>query len=227
MAKRTQAKRKTVAKRRTTRSAAARPAAKRTAARKAAGKTAARRATVRGRGTTGRTAARKRSGASGAKLMGRLVVEQKVPVDATRLLTQDHREVASLFDQFKMLEDADEKQALALKICLLLKVHAQIEEELLYPAARGMLDDEDLVDEAEVEHGSAKSLIAQIEKMAPEDELYDAKVSVLGEYVRHHVREEESELFPALRESGLDMMELGGELAARRVELLARLTGKA
>lgn len=214
MAKRNQPRRKTAAKP---------PAAKRKAA---TGKTAARRTAAR-KGTVRRSAAQKRARRpNGAKLMGRLAVEQTVPVDAVRLLEQDHREVESLFSQFRQTEDAGEKEALALKICLLLKVHTQIEEEILYPAAREALDEEDMIDEAEVEHGSARSLMAQIEKMEVGEDLYDAKVNVLGEYIRHHVQEEETEFFPVLRGAGLDMMELGGELAARRIELLAKLTGK-
>ena len=132
----------------------------------------------------------------------------------------------SLFAQFKKLDDSGEKEALALKICLLLKVHTKIEEEILYPAAREAMGETDMVDEAEVEHHSARSLIAQIEEMEADEHLYDAKVNVLGEYIHHHVQEEETEFFPGLRDAGLDMMELGGELAARRIELLANLTGK-
>jgi hemerythrin superfamily protein len=109
------------------------------------------------------------------------------------------------------------------KICVALKVHAQIEEELLYPLARDKTGDTDLVDEAVVEHMGAKTLIAQIEATRPGQPLYDARIRVLGEQVRHHVREEEGELFPKVREAGVDLDALGARLAARKAELMALL----
>ena len=119
---------------------------------------------------------------------------------ATKLLMADHKEVHAMFQQYKKLADADaeasEREALATEICHALTVHATIEEELFYPAAREAEVDADLLDEAEVEHASAKALIAQIEAMSPDDALYDAKVTVLGEYIDHHVKEEEAELLP-------------------------------
>lgn len=143
--------------------------------------------------------------------------------DAIALLEADHREVEAYFEQYETLEDLAEKKALADKICLALKVHAQIEEELFYPPARETTGDFDLLDEASVEHEGAKILIAQIEAMAPGQPLYDAKVKVLGEQVRHHVEEEESELFPEVRETKLDLAALGARLAARKAELTALL----
>jgi hemerythrin superfamily protein len=144
--------------------------------------------------------------------------------DAIKLLTADHREVKGLFDDYQELVDADasadERQALAERICAMLTVHATIEEEIFYPAAREALDDEDLLDEAEVEHASAKDLIAQIEDMDADDDLYDAKVTVLGEYIDHHVQEEEGEMFPMCRESGMDLAELGLELETRKADLI-------
>ena len=108
-----------------------------------------------------------------------------------------------LFKQYEKLADAEadgeERQALAEQICAMLTVHATVEEEIFYPAAREAEVDSDLLDEAEVEHASAKDLIAQIQEMAPDDELYDAKVKVLGEYIDHHVQEEEGEMFPKCR----------------------------
>lgn len=101
--------------------------------------------------------------------------------------------------------------------------HATVEEELFYPAARDVLPEDDLVDEPTVEHACAKELIAQIEGMEPSDELYDAKVKVLGEYIDHHVKEEEEEMFPKIRKSGIDLKELGDQLKARKDELLAQL----
>lgn len=160
-----------------------------------------------------------------AKEMGKLVSEQVVPADAISLLKQDHREVEAFFAQFEKSESKAEKGKLAAKICLALTVHAQIEEELLYPPAHAEIDHE-LVDEAQVEHNSARLLIAEIEQMSPGDDLFDAKVKVLSEYIKHHVKEEENEMFPQLKRSGIDLRELGADLMQRKVELLAELTGK-
>ncbi len=144
------------------------------------------------------------------------------PVDAIKLLKDDHKEVKGYFDQYEDLEDDGEKQALADKICLALTVHAQIEEEIYYPATREAIDDDDLLDEAEVEHASAKQLIAEIQAMKAGDRLFDAKVTVLGEYIDHHVEEEENEMFPESRDSDLDLKALGAQLAARKAELMAQ-----
>lgn len=149
--------------------------------------------------------------------------------DALALLKADHKTVRDLFDEYEALgKDGDdaEKQALATRICMEITVHAQIEEELFYPALREALDEQDLLDEAEVEHNSARELIAQIESMSPGEELYDAKVTVLGEYVNHHVEEEEKEIFKLAKKTELDLEELGEELAARRDELKAELGGE-
>lgn len=144
------------------------------------------------------------------------------PADAIKLLKDDHKEVQAYFKQYESLEDDAEKQALADKICVALTVHAQIEEEIYYPAAREAIDDDDLLDEAEVEHASAKQLIAEIQAMKAGDRLFDARVVVLGEYIAHHVEEEESEMFPESRDSDLDLKALGAQLAARKAELLAQ-----
>jgi hemerythrin superfamily protein len=143
--------------------------------------------------------------------------------DAIALLEADHREVDGYFDAFEAASDDAEKKALADKICLALKVHTQIEEELFYPPAREKTGDGDLIDEALVEHSGAKTLIAQIEAMRPGQPLYDAKVKVLGEQVRHHVEEEETELFPEVRETKIDLDALGAKLAARKAELTTLL----
>lgn len=143
------------------------------------------------------------------------------PADAIKLLKADHKEVKVWFKEYEKLEKNAEKQALADKICLALTVHAQIEEEIFYPAARPAIDDDDLFDEAEVEHGSAKQLIAEIQAMKAGDRLFDAKVIVLGEYIDHHVGEEEEEMFPEVRDSDLDLKALGIQLAARKAELMA------
>ena len=146
---------------------------------------------------------------------------------ATKLLMADHKEVHAMFQQYKKLADADaeasEREALATEICHALTVHATVEEELFYPAAREAEVDADLLDEAEVEHASAKELIAQIEGMSPEDDLYDAKVTVLGEYIDHHVKEEEGELFPKCRKSDMDLEGLGAAMTARKAELAAEM----
>jgi hypothetical protein len=143
--------------------------------------------------------------------------------DAIALLEADHREVDGYFDAFEAATSDIDKKAIADKICLALKVHTQIEEELFYPPAREKTGDGDLLDEALVEHSGAKILIAQIEAMAPGQPLYDAKVKVLAEQVRHHVEEEESELFPETRETDLDLQALGARLAARKAELMQQL----
>ena len=140
--------------------------------------------------------------------------------DAIALLEADHREVDGWFEAYEDLEADADKKALAAKICLALKVHTQVEEELFYPPARKETGDTDLLDEAVVEHAGAKTLIAEIEAMQPGQPLYDAKVKVLGEQVRHHIEEEETELFPEVRETNLDLEALGAKLTARKAELM-------
>ncbi|WP_343611814.1 hemerythrin domain-containing protein [Novosphingobium sp.] len=142
------------------------------------------------------------------------------PADAIKLLKADHKEVKTWFKQYEDLEDNAEKQVLADKICLALIVHTQIEEEIYYPATREAIDDDDLLDEAEVEHAGAKQLIAEIRSMKAGDQLFDAKVTVLGEYINHHVEEEESEMFPESRDTDLDLKALGEKMAARKAELM-------
>jgi len=145
--------------------------------------------------------------------------------DAVALLTNDHADVAELFEEYEALVESDagddRRQALAERICALLTAHATVEEEIFYPAARQALDEQDLLDEAEVEHATAKDLVEQIQSMEPDDDLYDAKVKVLGEYVNHHVQEEEGELFPQVRDAELDLDSLGAEMSARQEELLS------
>lgn len=146
------------------------------------------------------------------------------PRDAIALLKQDHRTVEALFDEF---EDADESEqaGLATRICQMLTVHAQIEEELLYPQAKEAFGEEEdeMVYEAEIEHGSAKELIAKIEASTPEDPEFKPLVKVLSEYVKHHVKEEEKEMFPALKEAEVDLKELGTQLAHRKMELMEQM----
>jgi hemerythrin-like domain-containing protein len=146
--------------------------------------------------------------------------------DAIKLLKDDHAEVKKLFGEYEKLAqretDSPEREILALKICDMLTVHTTIEEELFYPACREALGDGDeLVDEAAVEHASAKELIAQIEDGNPEDDLYDAKVKVLGEYINHHVKEEQNELFPKVKDK-IDTKALGQQMQERKNELMAK-----
>jgi hemerythrin superfamily protein len=147
------------------------------------------------------------------------------PRDAVALLKQDHRTVEMLFDEFEDAEEQEQSQ-LAERICNMLTVHAQIEEEIVYPAAKQAFEEEeelDLVNEAAVEHASAKDLIAKIEAMSPEDEAFKATVKVLSEYIKHHVKEEENELFPALKQTDLDLKEMGAQLAERKFALMEEM----
>ena len=145
------------------------------------------------------------------------------PQGAIELLTDDHEKVKDLFAQFDKLSDRSKvnKKKLADQICLELTVHAQVEEEIFYPAVREALKDDDMVDEAVVEHAAAKDLIAQIREMDPGDDLYDAKVKVLSEQIEHHVGEEEGEMFKKVRKAKLDLAALGEEMAMRKDELMA------
>jgi hemerythrin superfamily protein len=151
-------------------------------------------------------------------------------IDAIDLLKKDHDDVDALFKDYQTLAegdgDAGDHRALSTQICGMLAVHAMIEEEIFYPAARKAKVDAALLDEAQIEHGSAKELIAQIGAARSSEPLYDARVKVLGEYIRHHVKEEEGELFPACRKSDMDMAELGARLQKRKDELLRKLAGK-
>ena len=146
------------------------------------------------------------------------------PKDGLQLLTADHRKVEGLFADFEKASGATAKEKLAKKICLELKVHAQIEEEIYYPAIRGKVEEADL-DEAYVEHDSAKLLINEIEAAEPDESFYDAKVKVLSELIEHHVEEEEKirdNLFQQTRAADIDLVALGEKLAARKAELLAQ-----
>jgi hemerythrin superfamily protein len=139
-------------------------------------------------------------------------------VDAIALLKADHRNVSSLLEEFETA-DGRNKSSIAQKICAELSVHAQIEEEIFYPAAREVLDESDLIDEADVEHATLKGLVGRIESTASTDDHYDALVKVLGEYVKHHVKEEEGQIFPKVRSNGMDVNAVGAELARRKEEL--------
>jgi hemerythrin superfamily protein len=145
--------------------------------------------------------------------------------DAIKLLKTDHQEVSALFEAYEKLGDrAQTKKAqIATRICKALSVHAQIEEEIFYPEVRAEMDEEELLNEAEVEHGSIKDLVGEIEAGIDGeiDGKFDAKVKVLSEWVKHHVKEEQNELFPKVRESDIDLDALGERLQARKDELMA------
>ncbi len=142
-------------------------------------------------------------------------------------LKEDHRRVKQAFRQAEKLdaeEDGEELKAIVDQTCAELEVHARLEEEVFYPAARDVLKEEDLIDEAEVEHGSAKALIAQLRGMGPEDEKYAATFKVLGEYINHHVKEEEGEIFPGLEgRSGAQWEEVQEQMATRREQLMSEM----
>jgi len=158
--------------------------------------------------------------ASRKKTSGRKKQASTRPQDAIAMLKADHEKVQSLFDEFDTARRGSQKQRLVEEICMELTVHATLEEEIFYPAARAAIDDSDLLDEAEIEHASAKELIAQLEELSPGDDKYDARVTVLGEYIRHHVKEEQGELFPLVRKADLDLVDLADQMRTRREELM-------
>lgn len=146
--------------------------------------------------------------------------------DACDFLDADHKAVKKLFTEYEELAEArgssgEKKRQLAERICREVTVHAQLEEEIFYPAVRKALKEDLMMDEADVEHASAKELIAQIQDMTPGDTLYDAKVMVLGEYIDHHVKEERNEMFPKARTSKVDLVKMRATLQGRKEELMA------
>ncbi len=144
--------------------------------------------------------------------------------DAIALLKADHRKVEGLFEKFEHTRDESRKKALVLEICTELCVHATIEEEIFYPACKGEIKEEELLDEAYVEHDGAKVLISELLGSGPSIEFYDAKVKVLSEMIKHHVKEEEARsegLFAQAKAAGVDMVELAERLDSRKQELLA------
>jgi hemerythrin superfamily protein len=154
--------------------------------------------------------------------------------DACDLLDADHKNVMKMFKEYEELTNsrarsaAGKKMDLARQICMELTVHTQIEEEIFYPAVRGAIKDTDLLDEAAVEHQSAKELIAQLEAAGEADDMFDAKVKVLGEYVNHHIKEERGEIFPKARAARkLDLMAMRDELESRKEELVAEMEATA
>lgn len=144
--------------------------------------------------------------------------------DAIALLKSDHRQVEKWFAQFKKARAASRRKTLAEQICNALKVHTTIEEEIFYPAFLAATEDEKLHHEAEVEHDGAKKLIAEIEGAGPGDEYFDARVIVLSEMIKHHVKEEEQPggMFAEARKSDMDLDALGQRMKARKEQLTAR-----
>lgn len=142
--------------------------------------------------------------------------------DAVALLRADHKKVSELFEQFEKSRSVPKKRQLVAQICQELTVHAQVEEEIFYPEVQAALRDKELVPEAKVEHQSIKDLTAAVEGVEPYGEDYDAKVKVMSEWVKHHVKEEQNEMFPKAKKSKLDLVELGQRLQARKDELLAQ-----
>ena len=136
------------------------------------------------------------------------------------MLHADHEKVSGLFQKFDKARSAERKRVLAAQICTELTIHAQIEEEIFYPAVKEALGDHELVPEANIEHGSIKDLISQVQLGEQEGEVFEARVKVMGEYVKHHVKEEHDEMFPKARKAELNMRELGARMAGRKAELL-------
>ncbi|HET9112255.1 MAG TPA: hemerythrin domain-containing protein [Burkholderiales bacterium] len=148
-------------------------------------------------------------------------------IDAITLLTKDHAEVKAMFKEYEGLTKRAVvgRKKLATQICRSLTLHAMLEEEIFYPAVRRAIKEDDLMDESLVEHASVKELIAQVENMEPDDDLYDAKLKVMSEQVEHHVREEEGEMFPKVRKTNLDLISMGQEMSARKEEVASMQMG--
>jgi hypothetical protein len=144
---------------------------------------------------------------------------------AIEILKEQHDKVKKAFKEFAKLdrEDTETQQQLVHAVCEDLKLHTTLEEELFYPAARDAIDDEDIMNEAQVEHETAKMLIEQLENMGPDDPNFHATFTVLGEYVMHHVKEEEGEMFPEAKKSDLDLEELGTRMRSRMQELMGEM----
>ncbi len=151
--------------------------------------------------------------------------------DAFALLKDDHKKVKKLYKEFEGLkdrEDSDEKKIeLVKQLCQEVTIHAQIEEEIFYPAARQALGDEDTLDEADIEHASVKALVSQLERMEPRDNHFDAIVKVLYEYVDHHVQEEEGTMFPMIKKAKVDTKSLGEQIMRRKEQLMVDMEAPA
>jgi len=171
--------------------------------------------------STAKKAPAKKSPAKRSAAKTPSAARKAAPKDAIAMLKADHKLVSGLFEEFEKTRSDARKTSIVAKICTELTVHTQIEEEIFYPAVKAALKDKALVPEATVEHAAVKDLIAAVEGKAPYGEMYDAKVKVMGEFVKHHVKEEEKEMFPKARKTKLDMQALGAQMASRKVELMA------
>lgn len=148
--------------------------------------------------------------------------------DAIALLKADHRKVEALFEAFEKARGSKRKREIVQEICTELKVHTMIEEEIFYPALRGKIED-DMLDEGYVEHDGAKVLVNELQNAFPDEQFYDAKVTVLSEEIKHHVAEEErpSEgMFAQARKTDVDLVALRDEMLARKQELMAKAADK-
>ena len=163
--------------------------------------------------TVHRTATRTAHGTAKAKRAPR-------QPDAVAMLRADHKKVAALFEDYEKARSVNVKRRLVETICRELTVHTAIEEEVFYPAVKIALKDKELVPEARVEHASIKDLIAQVQGKEPVGEDFDAKIQVMSEFVKHHVKEEQTEMFPKARKTKLDLMELGRQMAERKQQLM-------
>lgn len=170
--------------------------------------------------STAKKAPAKKSPTEKSAVARKTPAKKVVLKDATSMLKADHELVADLFDKFEKTKSDARKTAIVAQICQELTIHAQIEEEIFYPTVKAALKDHELIPEATVEHASVKALIAEVQDKAPYGEMYDAKVKVMGEFVKHHVKEEEQEMFAKARETDLDMQALGAQMAARKKELI-------
>ncbi len=142
-------------------------------------------------------------------------------LEATAMLRADHKHVSGLFELYEVVRSPAKKKVIVASICTALSVHAQVEEEIFYPVVKQALKDHELVPDASFEHATLKALIAQVKAIEPDGEMFEAKIKVLSEYVKHHVEEEQDEMFPKARETRLDMVALGAKMAARKKDLLA------
>lgn len=144
--------------------------------------------------------------------------------DPIAMLMQDHKRVQKLFKQFeKDRNDPEACREIVQTACADLKVHSALETEIFYPGVRDAIENEDIMNEADVEHESAESLIAKLEGMSPEDPHYAATFTVLCEYVKHHIKEEEGEMFPQIKKADVDLATLGEEMRVRREELMSEM----
>jgi len=173
--------------------------------------------------STSKSAANRKSASSRAKSTTRKTAASSREKDAIQLLKSDHREVEKLFKQFQDASEDERRMQLCEQICMELMAHTEIEEEIFYPTCRQFLKDDEIVNEALVEHQAAKDLIEEIRSMDASDEMFDARMQVLQEQIEHHVEEEEKELFPNVQKSDMDLKNVGQQLMERKKALQARM----